>query len=342
MRRLDRTEVRSHLTVKTCALAAIETAIVAKKITLCTVLMTVAALTWVTPASAVEDATSPWPKGFMGFMSGFVPPEEGFYGSAPNYYFSGSAGANTRNGFVEFGINTTMDVQFLQGLYVTDWSLLGGQYAFGGAIAWAWLNLSASLNTPIGGINVDLSNNAFADSLWQPAVFAWHEGNFNWNVVFNIYAPTGFYSPNITTGLSIGRNIWAFMPQFSLTYFDPKTGWDASGSLIYVTQSNNNATDYQSGDLINLDWALGDHFGAALEWEAGVAGNLVEQISPDTGSGAKLGSFEASSFGLGPALSYSTKFYGVPVNMGAKWEHDVYARNTFKGDVVTVTVGAKF
>lgn len=312
-----------------------------RKLAFCAVVASVAFGT-ATPALAVEDGESPWAKGFEGFMSGYIPPQSGFYGSAINYYFSGTAGANTRNGFVEFGIDTTMDVQFLAGLYVTDWSVFGGQYAFGGAIDWAWLNLSASLNTPLGGIHADLNNNAFGDSLWQPAVFAWHEGSFNWNLTFNVYAPTGYYSPHITTGLSIGRNIWAFMPQFSFTWFDPKIGWDASGSLIYVTQSNNNATDYQSGDLIQLDWALGKHFGTALEWEAGVAGNLVEQITGDTGSGAKLGPFEASSFGIGPALSYNTKFYGVPANLGAKWEHDVYAHNTFKGDVLNFTVGVTF
>ena len=312
-----------------------------QRLSLCTGIV-ILSLATATPALAVEGGMSPWAKGFMGFMSGYVPPQDGLYGSAINYYFSGSAGANTRNGFVELGIDTTMDVQFLTGLYVTDWSLLGGQYSFGGAIAWAWLNLSADVTAPLGALHVDLNNNSFADSLWIPVQFSWHEGNFNWSLALNLYAPTGFYSPNIRTALSIGKNIWAFMPQFSLTYFDPKTGLDASGSLIYVTQSNNDATDYQSGDLIQLDWALGDHFGAALAWEAGVAGNLVQQITPDTGSGAKLGSFEASSFGLGPALSYNTKYGDVPINLAVKWEHDVYAHNTFKGDVVNFTVGAKF
>ena len=331
----------SRLSVSSMTTGATQIAGFPARLALCTGLAILALVTAI-PAYAVEDGMSPYPRGFAGFMSGMVPPQQGLYTSAINYYFDGLAGANVRDGFVEFGINTTMDVQFLQGLYVTDLSLLGGQYAFGGAIGWGWIDLSASLNAPIGGINVSLNNDAFADSLWTPALFAWHDGPFNWNLALNVYAPTGYYSPHIRTGLSIGKNIWAFMPQFSFTYFDPKAGWEASTSLIYVTQGNNSATDYQSGDLIHLDWALGYHFGSALSWETGVAGNFMQQISPDTGSGARLGSFEASSFGLGPALSFNTKYGTVPINLGAKWEHDLYATNTFKGDLVTVTIGAAF
>jgi hypothetical protein len=292
-------------------------------------------------SNAVEAGLSPYAKGFVGFMSGVLPPDPGLYVQDIDYYFSGSVGNQVRNGAVEVGINTTLNADFLQATYVTDFKILGGQYAFGGAIGWAWGDLSADIVTQHGGLHVSLSNNGFADSIWVPGMLGWHDGNFHWNAALLVYAPTGFYATN-TTELSLGKNIWSLMPQVAATYFDPKSGWDVSGTLVYVTQFNNDATDYQSGDLLHLDWAIGKHLGTALEWEVGVAGNLVEQITGDSGSGAKLGPLKAESFGLGPAINYSTTWGKTPIVLGAKWEHDLEAHNTFKGDLATFSVTVVF
>ena len=292
-----------------------------------------------TPASAVEGSLSPQPKGFAGFMSGVVPPQEGLYVTDIFYYFNGSVGAEVRNGAVELGVKTTLDVDFLEGTYVTDVHILGGQYAFGGAIGWAWADLSATVETPLGNRHVKLASNGFADSLIIPAVLGWHSGAFNWSIALPVYMPTGQYNLH---QLSVGKNIWAFLPTFAITYFDPASGWDVSGNFVYVTQGNNSATDYQSGDLIQLDWAVGMHFGEKEAWEAGVTGNVVQQIGADSGSGAKLGPFKAQSFGLGPSISYTGAIGSTPVSFSAKWEHDLDTHNTFKGDVATVSLTAVF
>jgi hypothetical protein len=295
------------------------------------------------PAQAVETSLSPWPKGFAGFMSGVLPPQADFYNTKVYYYFNGSAGQITRNGRVELGVNATFNVGFVYPLVVTDLHFLGGQYAVAGAFDWAGADLSANLSTPRGNIPFEVSNNTLGDSILVPAIFGWHDGLFNWSLALNVYVPTGAYASarqNLQNGtLNLGRNIWAFMPQYAITYFNPQTGWDVSGSFVYVTMSNNDATNYQSGDIVQLDWAVGKHIGA---WEAGIAGNVVEQVGADRGAGALLGPFKAQSIGVGPALSYSTKFSKVPVVFSAKWERDVQARNTFKGDVVNVAATVVF
>jgi hypothetical protein len=302
---------------------------------------TVTLLGFAEPAAAVETGMSPWPKGFEGFMSGVLPPEAGFYNTKVYYYFSGTAGQVVRDGRVELGVDVTMNAGFVYPLVVTDLHFLGGQYAFGGAFDWAGADLSGSLSTPLGNKAFDVSNNSVGDTIIVPAILGWHDGLFNWSLALNVYVPTGPYASalqNLQSGtLNIGRNIWAFMPQYAITYFNPQTGWDVSGSFVYVTMSNNSSTNYQSGDLVQLDWAVGKHFGPGGAWEAGVAGNVVEQVGSDRGSGALLGPFKAQSIGVGPALNYSTKLATVPVVFSAKWERDVQARNTFKGDVVNAS-----
>jgi hypothetical protein len=139
-----------------------------------------------------------------------------------------------------------------------------------------------------------LGADGVGDSLLIPAVLGWNDGNPHWTLGLYVYVPTGAYRAH---ELSIGKNAWGLMPQFAFTHFDPKTDFDLSATLVNTSLTNNEATDYQSGDTLKLDWAISKHFGSNAEWEAGIVGNLFQQISGDRGTGAKLGPFEASSYG---------------------------------------------
>jgi hypothetical protein len=44
-----------------------------------------------------------WPKGALGFMFAYVPPQSGLYVSDIYYHFGGSANAELRDGLVELG-----------------------------------------------------------------------------------------------------------------------------------------------------------------------------------------------------------------------------------------------
>jgi len=289
------------------------------------------------PAGAVETGLSIYLKGATAFMSGILPPDPAAYVTTNYYYYSGTADSDVRNGQVELGVDVTLNAGLLSGTFVTDHHFLGGQYAFGATIAYLGVDLDATIASQLGSKEISLANDGIGDSIVTPVILGWHDGNLHWNTAMSVYVPTGAYSKN---ELNIGRNIWAFMPQFSMTYFDPKVGLDVSGTLTYVTMSRNDATDYQSGDIVHLDWAVGEHFGEKGAWEAGIAGNVVEQICGDSGSGARLGPFKAESFGLGPALSYQTVLGRVPVSFTARWEHDLTHHDTFDGDVVSIAATA--
>jgi hypothetical protein len=291
------------------------------------------------PAGAVETGMSIYLKGATAFMSGILPPEPGAYVTSTYYYYNGTADAEVRDGRVELGIDMTLNAGLLGSTFVTDWKFLGGQYAFGGLIAYLGADLDATIATRLGNRQLSLSNDGIGDSIVTPIILGWHDGNLHWNTSLSVYVPTGSYS---TSGLNIGRNVWGFFPQFSMTYFSPKSGLDVSGTLTYVTMTNNGATDYQSGDILHFDWAIGEHFGEKGAWEAGIAGNLVQQIGADSGSGARLGPFKAQSFGLGPSLSYQTALGHVPISLSARWEHDLTHHDTFDGNVVSVSATAVF
>jgi hypothetical protein len=283
------------------------------------------------PAGAVETGSSIYPKGMSDFMSGVVPSDPGFYFSTTYYHFNGSTEAAVRNGVTEFGVDASVDAGFLRGTFVTDSDWLGGRYAAGGAIAVAGSSLDANLIGPHAADTVHVSNTGFGDSIFTPLLFGWQEGNLFWNAGFSVYMPTGGYTPG---QLNIGRNVWGFMPAAAMTWFNPASGWDVSGAFTFVAMTKNDTTDYQSGNLLHLDWAIGNH--VSRNWEIGLAGNWVQQLSDDGGSGAKLGANRAQSFGLGPAVNYATKWANMPVSFTAKWERDVFHTNTLGGDVIVV------
>jgi hypothetical protein len=289
-------------------------------------------------AQAFEQGMSVYPKGFAGFMSGLVPPQPGLFVLNPYYYhFNGATGAIVRDGEVELGVDMKMDAIFVQGLYVTDWKFFGGTYSFGGAVAYAWADISATATGPLGNtVDISKGNNDVADSIIMPLNLSWHSGNWHTNAGLSIYAPTGPYSRG---NLNIGRNIWALIPTLAVTWYDMANGWDVSGSFAFVIPGENDATDYHSGVVFQADWAIGKHFGA---WEIGVSGNVVEQITDDSGSGAKLGAFRMESFGIGPAIGYTAMLGRAPLTISAKWQPDISATNTLKGDVVTASLAFVF
>ena len=289
------------------------------------------------PAGAVENGFSIYPKGMSDFMSGVLPPQPGFYFSSIYYHFNGSTDVAVRNGVAEFGLGLNMDAGFLRGTYVTESEYLGGRYAMGGALAVAGTNIDANLVAPNAAASFSAGNSGLADSIITPIIVGWQSGKWFWNGSFSLYLPTGGYTPG---EVNIGRNVVGYMPAGALTWFDPVSGWDVSGALTFVSMTRNDATDYQSGDLLHLDWAIGKHI--SPQWEIGLAANWVQQLSGDSGSGAKLGAFKAQSFGLGPAVNYTAKWGNTPVSFTAKWERDVTSTNTIGGDLITVNATMVF
>jgi hypothetical protein len=287
------------------------------------------------PAEAAEGASSPYMKGFGGYMAGFVPPQPGlFIPTLLYYHLDGTVGASVRNGRAEFGVDAKVDAGLVSAAYLTDWKLLGGSYGFGGALGVVGADITASLHTAKGTVGVSEATSGLGDSLIEPVMLSWHSGNLHMSSAFLVYVPTGDYD---VSKLSVGKNYWAFIPQFAMTWFDPASGWDVSGSAAVVFPTENNATQYQTGDIFHFDWAVGKHLG---DWEIGIQGNFMQQLSGDSGPGASLGSFEISSIGIGPAVSYSAKAGQMPLVISAKWEPDVAATNTFKGNIFSLSLTA--
>lgn len=301
------------------------------------------------PAHAAEFGTGPWVRGYTDIFGGIVPPVPGFYFRTDAYHYEGDADRIIFNGFAQVGVAEDYTASIAALTYVTPWKILGGTYAVAVVPSMVAMDVDVGIGIPaftgplglrtFGPFNFRTgdTNLALGDSAFAPLVLGWNAGNFHWNVGVFGFAPTGDYSRRQLANTSL--NHWAVMNRIAATYYDPKTGWQVNGAAIYSLNWENPATDYETGDILNLDGAIVKNFG---RWGVGAVGYAMIQTTGDSGSGALLGSFESRVFGAGPILSYTMGDPRNPITFIAKYYQEFDAKNTFEGHTFDLAFTAKF
>jgi hypothetical protein len=150
----------------------------------------------------------------------------------------------------------------------------------------------------------------------------------------NVYAPVGSYNP--TRRLNTGLNRVALEPNLAVTWLQPKYGQEVSISMGYTVNFMNPATQYTTGQEFHLEYFLGQHLpkGFAL----GLGGYIYNQMTADTGSGAKLGAFHGQTIALGPCLTFNTKIAGHAVGLNARYYNELKVVNRFDGQAFFMTM----
>ena len=302
-----------------------------------------------TNAHAAEFGTGPWVKGYSDIFSGILPPVPGVYVRNDAYHYDGSAGTTVFNGLVQVDVEEKYLADIMAVTYVTSAKILGGTYAFAVAPSVVDMNVDVGIGIrpihlpiglTIGPFSFNFSDSEFAqgDTAFAPLILGWNAGNFYWNFTLFGFAPTGDY--NVHQLANTSQNHWAVMPRLAATYFDPKTGWEASGAAIYSVSWENPATNYETGNILNLEGAITKNFGPL--GVGGVAYAMI-QTTPDSGAGARLGSFESQVFGIGPIVSLTLGgATPTPLTLLVKWYHEFDAENTFEGNTVDGAFSFKF
>lgn len=303
-------------------------------------------------AFAAEDSTGVYLLGIKASMAGFLPPP-GTYFSDTNYYYTGDASGSAAvgRGLRRLGpITTQADVvvdarafvSLPSILWVTPYTLLGGNLALGVIAPVAWKDVTAdvdvltTLTLPNGrtltaGRQFRFSDDttAFGDPL-VTATLGWHEGNWHWNLAGLLNVPIGQY--NQVNLANIGFNHWAFDASAAVTWLDPAKGFEVSLSPGFTFNWENPDTNYRTGTELHFEFALMQHF--SHEFAVGLAGYHYQQITGDSGSGAVLGDFKGRVTGVGPNLNYNFQVGRVPISTSLRWQHEFNAKNRTEGDAV--------
>jgi hypothetical protein len=298
---------------------------------------------------AAEYGTGPWVKGYTDIFGGVIPSQPGFYLRTDGYHYEGSADTTIFDGRVAINVDEQYTATLFALSYVTPWKILGGTYAVAYVPSVVAMNVDVgvalpSFTGPRGrtirplDINTGGSELAQGDTAFAPVLLGWNAGNFHWNIGVFGFAPTGEYSKNDFANTSL--NHWAIMTRLAGTWFDPKTGWQASGAAIYSVNWENPATDYETGNILNLEGAVTKNFGPL---GVGVVSYAMIQTTGDSGSGARLGSFESRVYGVGPIVSFTTSADPTKaLTVLVKWYSEFDAEHTFEGNTVDVAASFKF
>jgi hypothetical protein len=253
-------------------------------------------------------------------------------------HYHGSAGGGRQlpfGGVVAADISATSNTEIFGALYTIPCGFLGGKFSAGVAIPYIWLEVTGSITGPIKTRTRTDTVSGIGDIVLIPFWLGWSSGDFKWDVLLDVYAPTGeFHAGQLANP---GLNYWTFEPMVMFSYMSKKIGLEISATAGVDFNTNNSATDYQSGDVFHVDATIAEHlplFGGLI----GVGANAFywKQFTGDSGSGALLGSFETRMSGVGPVLSYvSPKFCGGhTIITEVKWLPQMDTSKTLKGDYI--------
>jgi hypothetical protein len=218
-------------------------------------------------------------------------------------------------------------------LYQTPWKILDGQYAVALAIPYIWMEVEGAVRAgPLSRSRRDTAS-GFGDLQFFPLMLGWTWGDLKSDVRFSVYMPTGGFEEGKLA--NVGKNYWTFEPGVFVSYLSSKIGLEVSAYAALDFNTENETTDYRSGDQFHLDVTIAEHlplFGGFIG--VGVNGFYYKQFTGDSGDGAQLGSFEGMTAGIGPVLSYATKVCDTDVVAEVKWVTELDTSHRLDGDYI--------
>lgn len=287
------------------------------------------------------------------FIDAFPDKPGGFI--ALNYftYYDASAPVTRTlplGGLLTAGIDATVTADTIAGIYQTPWNVLGGGLAFGVAVPCVWMEVEGQAQRiGPGGVPGPVFSardtaNGIGDMTLYPFLLGWTNllPDLKLDVRFSIYAPTGEYEQGHLA--NVGKNYWTFEPGIMASWLSSKIGTELSLYAGVDFNTANDETGYESGTSLHVDATVAQHL-PLLGGFVGVGANgfWYQQLSGDSGAGARLGDFEGMTAGVGPVLSY-VRPLGRNTDLVAevKWLPELDVDHRMKGDMIWFKVALTF
>ena len=288
------------------------------------------------PAHAVKSASGLVAPGNFGFGAG-VTPDPGLYVFSAIAHYDGDIRVYIDGGRTAIDVNKSPFLSGFGSLWVPETKVLGGHLG---------LSLGSSYNfVQAHGVVTGLTNFAktIEGSGWGDttarAQLGWTSGTWSNAFYLTSWFPTGRYELGFQP--NTGRNHFGVNLGWGVTYTVPNNSRLEFDSAISVTfNAPNPATHYKNGDEFDWDWAIGKKFSNGIE--VGIAGYAYQQLTANSGSGAKLGPFEGRVLGIGPHLVYNTHLMHRSVIFNFHDFQEFDAQNRFTGNLATLTTTVKF
>jgi hypothetical protein len=293
---------------------------------------------------ADEGGVSFWLPGFFGSLSA-LPVQPGMSLGTFFYNTSVRAGSDVAtareitigrfNPTVNLGASLTLSndtpIGWINPTYVFASPVLGGQLSvgMGGLVGASRTTVSGTVTAsvpPFTFIRTDSITDSVAGvgDLYPQVGLKWHQGVDNFMIYGTGDIPVGNYNSSSLANLGIGHG--AADAGVGYTYLDEKFGHEFSAVAGFTYNLINTSTNYQNGVDFHVDWGASQYLSKQLF--IGVVGYLYDQVSADSGSGDRVGSFESRVVGVGPQVGYLFPVGDLQgyLNLKAYGEFDPHAR----------------
>lgn len=241
-----------------------------------------------THVNATENGLDTFGLGAEGIAAGALPPA-GVY--LLNYYQNYHA-SEFKDGPDNFHADVNVYIPRL--VWMTPQHIAGGQLGLYAAQPLVDLRLNV--------MGMSDSNSGLGD-LIIGSMLGWHKGNHHSVAALEGVLATGDYedaNPQRPVVANLGKNYNTIRPIFAYSYLQPQ-GWEFSTKMSYSFNSENDDTNYQSGDYFAGNYAIGyqlnDQVKLALE------GYVFKQTTDDEVNGVSIGN-KGQALSFGPAIQY--------------------------------------
>lgn len=222
-------------------------------------------------------------------------------------------------------------------LAVIPEEILGGRLALSVTSGFGLSSLNASI---IGGVAVQRSVRGWG------AMDATLSAAMSWQVT-----PEFSHKLSVSQWLTTGKYQTGFYPIVGLnrpdtdvswgaTYMEPTNKIELSGTVGVTLEGYNNLTSYRSGTSIHFEEGISKHFDNGVR--IGAFSYQYDQITGDSGSGAKLGPFKTRAVGVGPSFGYTTMINNHLVSFTLQAAHEVWVHNRLRATTGLLSATYKF
>jgi hypothetical protein len=267
-----------------------------------------------TDVAATENGLGAYQNGAECFMAGAVPPPGTYFLNYFLFYTADKFKIKDGDDLPTFDAKVTADVMRL--IYVTKYQILGGFWGIHVFLPF----VNVDLRVPDGSD----SKFGIGDVIVDPFILSWHSKNWHFATGVDIYIPTGAYDKDDIA--NVGLNHWTFEPIAAFTFVDD-SGFELSSKFMYDFNTENNDTDYKSGQEFHFDYLVGYNF---KPWGIGLSGYYYKQITDDRQDGEKVepDGFKGQVFAIGPSVKYDYK----NMTFNLKYQREMAVENKPEGD----------
>lgn len=290
-------------------------------------------------AHADEFGFSTYGLGAAAFGAGVTPPP-GTYITSVSGFYQGEINTAVTFGNVtlEAGAKVKFFQQALNGLYVPEQKVLGGNLGIGVTIPVGHNDLSATVTGPAqNSFHAETAGWGLGD-ITTRLQLGWQDGDFAHLTYVQVVAPSGRYAVGFQPIIGLNRpgidTGWAF------TWTEKTSKLQFNGAVGVTFNFENVTTDYQSGTDFHFEWAVGREISPGLI--VGVVGYDYRQLTGDSGSGAVLGPFEGSVDAIGGGVSYTTLIGKTPLILSARHYQEFNVERRWDGNMTIVSGTMKF